>query len=103
MDQTVEEAVGIEDLEPKGEEVPLHRPAPFGLPTGISFLRLQEPEPSQVFSEPLKRLGSDRGPEPFFHPLPDDIEWGRAVELLGDKVFGLPQTKEPTGRGIFDD
>ena len=101
--QAVEDAFGVEGLEPVVEDAPPTGRAPvrYGGRPGADFLdQTQAPE---TLDEQLERTRVEGRAQLLLHILANLVEGTRAVQAAGDGVLRRPQAEEPRGGRILDD
>src|SRR6267378_2084415 len=101
--ETVEETVRIEEAEAEVQQGAAH---PTGRPRAAVLslaFALQEPALRETAHEPGEGFGREPRCETGFGARADDVERSFAVELLGDELLELTETKEPAGAPVLDD
>jgi len=97
-----EEAIRVERLQPKVEQISLDSSGCGPRRLAGSGLRFQESELLQPIHKALERIRGARLTQVCFGPLANDLKWRGTVELLCDELLRLPKAEIPSGHRVLE-
>jgi hypothetical protein len=96
----IEQAIGIECLEPDIEQV---APDAVGVAAGLCLIRLEKSEAAQMLDELVDDFQRRRNAKRLFELLRNRLDCRVAVELSGNEVLRFAEAKEAARNWILDD